>query len=215
MPFLQKDVYSESARHLPALARCTRAVGMFALTGEKAFQNLFDLDEEHEIGHIRLAREADLVVVAPATADLLAKMAHGLADDLASAVLLATDRPVLVAPAMNPRMWAHPATQRNVAQLRADGVTFVGPESVLIPSGAVGGRPGSGTPVGAGAIALDVSIAVAGLGATIDGLAGAAVEAVSRVADISIAGVTGGGVSAGLAGSTTATLSLPSVLSIR
>lgn len=99
-----------------------------AITGEKAFQNLFDLDEEHEIGHIRLAREADIVVVAPATADLLAKMAHGLADDLASAVLLATDRPVLVAPAMNPKMWAHPATQRNVTQLTSDGVRFVGPE---------------------------------------------------------------------------------------
>jgi len=98
-----------------------------------------------------------------------------------------------------------------------DGVTFVGPESVLITSGAVGGRPGSGTPVGAGAIALDGSIAVAGLGATIDGLAGAAVEAVSRVADISAAGVAvgGGGVSAGFGGSTTATVSLPSVLSIR
>jgi len=100
-----------------------------AITGEKVFRNLFDLDEEHEIGHIRLAREADLLVVAPATADLLAKMAHGLADDLASAVLLATDRPVLVAPAMNPRMWAHPATQRNVALLRTDGITFVWPES--------------------------------------------------------------------------------------
>jgi phosphopantothenoylcysteine decarboxylase/phosphopantothenate--cysteine ligase len=100
-----------------------------AITGERVFQNLFDLDDEQEIGHIRLARDADLIVVAPATADLLAKMAHGLADDLASAVLLATDRPVLVAPAMNPRMWAHPATKRNVAQLRADGIGFVGPES--------------------------------------------------------------------------------------
>ena len=100
-----------------------------AITGERAFDSLFDLDSEQEIGHIRLAREADLILVAPATADLLAKMAHGLADDLASAVLLAADRPVLVAPAMNPRMWAHPATQRNVAQLKADGVQFVGPET--------------------------------------------------------------------------------------
>ncbi len=100
-----------------------------AITGERVFHDLFDLDEEHEIGHIRLSREADLVVVAPATADLLAKMANGLCDDLASTILMATDKPVLVAPAMNPRMWAHPATQRNVAQLRADGILFVGPDS--------------------------------------------------------------------------------------
>jgi phosphopantothenoylcysteine decarboxylase/phosphopantothenate--cysteine ligase len=100
-----------------------------AITGERVFQDLFDLDEEHEIGHIRLSREADLVVVAPATADLIAKMALGLADDLASAVLLATDKPVIVAPAMNPHMWAHPATRRNVAQLVADGIGFVGPEA--------------------------------------------------------------------------------------
>jgi phosphopantothenoylcysteine decarboxylase/phosphopantothenate--cysteine ligase len=99
-----------------------------ALTGGRVFSNLFDLNEEQEIGHIRLSREADLIVVAPATADLLAKMALGLADDLASAVLLATDKPVLAAPAMNPRMWAHPATQRNIDQLRADGILFVGPE---------------------------------------------------------------------------------------
>jgi phosphopantothenoylcysteine decarboxylase/phosphopantothenate--cysteine ligase len=98
-----------------------------ALSGERVFADLFDLDEEREIGHIRLSREADLIVVAPATADLLAKMAGGHADDLASAVLMATDKPVLVAPAMNPRMWLHPATRRNVAQLEADGVRFVGP----------------------------------------------------------------------------------------
>ncbi len=98
-----------------------------AITGERAFQNLFDADEENTIGHIRLAREADLIVVAPATADLLAKMAHGIADDLASAILLARDGPVLVAPAMNPMMWTNPATQRNAAQLRADGVLFIGP----------------------------------------------------------------------------------------
>jgi len=98
------------------------------LTEEKAFTDLFDLKDEAEIGHIRLSREADLIVVAPATADLLAKMAHGLADDLATAVLLATDKPVLVAPAMNVRMWEHPATQRNLATLRADGTHFVGPD---------------------------------------------------------------------------------------
>jgi phosphopantothenoylcysteine decarboxylase / phosphopantothenate---cysteine ligase len=100
-----------------------------ALTNDRVFTSLFDLDDEREIGHIRLSREADLIVVAPATADLLAKMAGGHADDLASCVLMATDKPVLVAPAMNPRMWMHPATQRNVAQLTADALTFVGPET--------------------------------------------------------------------------------------
>ena len=98
-----------------------------AIANERVFTDLFDLNDEREIGHIRLSREADLIVVAPATADLLAKMAGGHADDLASSVLLATDKPVLVAPAMNPRMWLHPATQRNVATLKGDGVHFVGP----------------------------------------------------------------------------------------
>lgn len=98
-----------------------------ALSGEPVFTNLFDLDSEREIGHIRLSRDADLLVVAPATADLLAKMAGGHADDLASTVLMATDKPVIVAPAMNPRMWLNPATQRNVAQLRADGMTVIDP----------------------------------------------------------------------------------------
>lgn len=99
-----------------------------ALSGNRVWRDLFALNEEAEMGHIRLSREADLLVVAPATADLLAKMAGGHGDDLASTLLLATDKPVLAAPAMNPRMWEHPATQRNVAQLRADGVAFVGPE---------------------------------------------------------------------------------------
>ncbi len=98
-----------------------------ALTGEAVHDDLFDLTAEADIGHIRLSREADLVVVAPATADLLAKMAHGLCDDLATNVLLATDKPVLVCPAMNPRMWSHAATRRNAATLAADGVRFVGP----------------------------------------------------------------------------------------
>lgn len=98
-----------------------------ALSNERVLTDLFDLDEEREIGHIRLSREAELIVVAPATADLLAKMAGGHADDLASAVLLATDKPVLVAPAMNPRMWLNPATRRNVALLMADGIHFAGP----------------------------------------------------------------------------------------
>lgn len=100
-----------------------------ALSNDRVFSNLFDLNDEREIGHIRLSREADLIVVAPATADLLAKMAGGHANDLATSVLLATDKPVLAAPAMNPRMWHHPATQRNVAQLKQDGVSFIGPAS--------------------------------------------------------------------------------------
>jgi phosphopantothenoylcysteine decarboxylase/phosphopantothenate--cysteine ligase len=98
-----------------------------AIAGEAAFTDLFDLATEFDIGHIRLARECDLVVVAPATADLMGKMANGLADDLAATVLLATDHPVLIAPAMNPRMWGHPATQRNLATLTADGVAVIGP----------------------------------------------------------------------------------------
>ena len=100
-----------------------------ALSNERVFTDLFDLNDEREIGHIRLSRECDLIVVAPATADLLAKMAGGHANDLATAVLLASNRPVLAAPAMNPRMWSHPATQRNVAQLKIDGVSFIGPAS--------------------------------------------------------------------------------------
>jgi phosphopantothenoylcysteine decarboxylase/phosphopantothenate--cysteine ligase len=100
-----------------------------AIAGGKVFTELFDPDSEFDVGHIRLAREADLVVVAPATADLMAKMAGGHADDLASAVLLATDKQILIAPAMNPRMWMHRATQRNLAQLKADGVAVVGPNT--------------------------------------------------------------------------------------
>jgi phosphopantothenoylcysteine decarboxylase / phosphopantothenate---cysteine ligase len=100
-----------------------------ALTADRVFTELFDLDDEREIGHIKLSREAALIVVAPATADLLAKMAGGHADDLASCVLMATDKPVLVAPAMNPHMWLNPATRRNVALLQADGVNFVGPNA--------------------------------------------------------------------------------------
>ena len=98
-----------------------------ALAGEKTYTDLFDLTDEAEMGHIQLSRVADLVVVAPATADLMAKMAQGRADDLASTLLLATDTPVLIAPAMNVRMWEHPATQRNLATLRSDGVKIVGP----------------------------------------------------------------------------------------
>ena len=97
------------------------------LTGKPVLTELFDLTRESEIGHIELSRAADLVVVAPATANLIAKMANGIADDLPSTMLLATDKPVLVAPAMNVRMWYHPATQRNLATLQQDSLHFVGP----------------------------------------------------------------------------------------
>ncbi|MDX2265635.1 MAG: bifunctional phosphopantothenoylcysteine decarboxylase/phosphopantothenate--cysteine ligase CoaBC [Hyphomicrobiales bacterium] len=98
-----------------------------ALAEKPVYSELFDLKAETEIGHIRLSREADAIVIAPASANLLARMAHGLADDLAAAMLLAADKPILAAPAMNWRMWAHPATQRNIATLSSDGVRFVGP----------------------------------------------------------------------------------------
>jgi len=100
-----------------------------AITGQGVHTDLFDPRSEFDIGHIRLARETDLIVVAPATADLMAKMANGLATDLASTVLLATEAPVLIAPAMNPRMWANKATQRNLARLLADGIAVVGPNA--------------------------------------------------------------------------------------
>ena len=101
------------------------AVG--ALSASHVYTELFSREDEQDVGHIRLARECDLVLVAPATADLMAKMANGLADDLASTVLLATDRPVLIAPAMNPKMWSHAATQRNFAVLQRDGIQAIGP----------------------------------------------------------------------------------------
>jgi phosphopantothenoylcysteine decarboxylase/phosphopantothenate--cysteine ligase len=101
------------------------AVG--ALSASHVYTDLFSREDEQDVGHIRLARECDLVLVAPASADLLAKMAHGLANDLASTILLATDRPILVAPAMNPKMWSSAATARNVETLRQDGVQFIGP----------------------------------------------------------------------------------------
>ena len=109
-----------------------------ALAGAKVHQDLFDLTEEAEMGHIQLSRAADLVVVAPATADLMAKMASGRADDLASTLLLATDKRVLLAPAMNVRMWGHPATQRNLAVLRGDDVLMVGPDAGEMACGEFG-----------------------------------------------------------------------------
>jgi phosphopantothenoylcysteine decarboxylase / phosphopantothenate---cysteine ligase len=99
-----------------------------SLSGEQCFTDLFDLKDEAEMGHIELSRSADMIVVAPATADLMAKLANGLANDLASTALLATDKPVMMAPAMNVRMWEHAATRRNHQQLREDGILFVGPD---------------------------------------------------------------------------------------
>lgn len=98
-----------------------------ALAADKVYLDLFDREAEQDIGHIRLARECDLVLVAPATADFMAKMAHGQANDLASTTLLATNAPVMIAPAMNPAMWSHPATERNVDCLKADGIHIIGP----------------------------------------------------------------------------------------
>ena len=110
-----------------------------AISGERAFTDLFDTGSEFDIGHIRLARDADLIVVAPATADLIAKLAGGHANDLATTVLLATTAKILLAPAMNPRMWANKATQRNLAQVLADGVRQVGPnEGEMAEAGEAG-----------------------------------------------------------------------------
>ena len=111
-----------------AAAKFITPLSAAALSGDKVYQDLFSLTDEAEMGHIELSREADLVVVAPATANLLARMAGGLADDMAATALLATDKKTLVAPAMNLRMWLHPATQRNVETLRNDGILFVGPD---------------------------------------------------------------------------------------
>jgi len=109
-----------------------------SLSGDKVFTDLFSLTDEAEMGHIQLSRDADLVVVAPATADLIGKMAGGLADDLASTALMATDKPVLIAPAMNPEMWQHPATRRNVRQVQEDGVRLVGPNQGDMACGEIG-----------------------------------------------------------------------------
>lgn len=108
------------------------------LTGQQCYTDLFDLKDESEMGHIKLSRDSDLLLVAPATADIMAKMAAGLAGDLASTLLLATDKPVMVAPAMNSQMWAHPSTQRSIATLKQDGIHFVDPASGLLACGEIG-----------------------------------------------------------------------------
>jgi phosphopantothenoylcysteine decarboxylase/phosphopantothenate--cysteine ligase len=128
---LIRRLQDQGAKVTPVLTRAgsefVTPLSVSALAGVPVHQDLFDLTAEAEMGHIQLSRSADLVVVAPATADLMAKMAQGLAGDLASTLLLATDTPVMVAPAMNVRMWQHRATQRNIETLKEDGVSFVGP----------------------------------------------------------------------------------------
>jgi phosphopantothenoylcysteine decarboxylase/phosphopantothenate--cysteine ligase len=125
-------VLTESGHHF------VTPMTLAALSEDKVYTTLWDLKDEAEMGHIQLSREADLIVVAPATADLLARMAGGLANDLATTVLLATDKPVLAAPAMNVRMWGHVATARNVARLRADGVTVMEPDEGPMACGEFG-----------------------------------------------------------------------------
>ncbi|WP_295535902.1 bifunctional phosphopantothenoylcysteine decarboxylase/phosphopantothenate--cysteine ligase CoaBC [uncultured Thioclava sp.] len=130
-PELIRALRAAGAAVTPVLTRAgaqfVTPLTISSLAGEAAHSDLFDLTHEAEIGHIQLSRAADLVVVVPATADLMAKMAQGLANDLASTLLLATDKRVLIAPAMNVRMWEHAATQRNIATLKSDGVLFAGP----------------------------------------------------------------------------------------
>ncbi len=129
---LIRRLQERGAAVTPVLTRAAQEfvtpLSVSALAGEKAYTDLFDLTDEAEMGHINLSRVADLIVVAPATADLMAKMAGGHADDLASTLLMATDTPVMIAPAMNVRMWQHAATQRNLATLKGDGIRVVGPD---------------------------------------------------------------------------------------
>ena len=119
-------------------SECVTALTLASVSGNKVYQNLFDLTDETEMGHIQLSRNADLVLVAPATADLMAKMAQGFANDLASTALLATDKPVIIAPAMNVRMWLHDATQRNLETLKNDGITIINPNEGDMACGETG-----------------------------------------------------------------------------
>jgi phosphopantothenoylcysteine decarboxylase/phosphopantothenate--cysteine ligase len=130
-PELIRRLRERGAAVTPVMTRAAKEfvtpLSLSAVAGEKVYDDLFDLTDEAEMGHIQLSRSADLIVVAPATADLMAKMAGGHADDMASTLLMATDTPVMIAPAMNVRMWDHPATQRNLATLQADGIGLIGP----------------------------------------------------------------------------------------
>jgi phosphopantothenoylcysteine decarboxylase/phosphopantothenate--cysteine ligase len=153
---LMRRLRDEGATVVPVLTKAAEEfvtpLSVSALAAQKVHRDLFDLTSEAEMGHIELSRAADLVVVSPATADLLGKMANGLANDLASTLLMATDKRVLVAPAMNVRMWQHPAVQRNVATLKSDGVLFVGPEDGTMACGEFGPGRLSETPDIIGAI---------------------------------------------------------------
>ncbi|MEN8887433.1 MAG: bifunctional phosphopantothenoylcysteine decarboxylase/phosphopantothenate--cysteine ligase CoaBC [Celeribacter marinus] len=139
---LIRRMRDEGAQVVPVLTKAAEQfvtpLSVSALSAQKVYSDLFDLTDEAEMGHIELSRAADLIVVAPATADLMGKMAAGLANDLASTVLMATDKPVLVAPSMNVRMWHHPACQRNVATLKSDGIVFVGPDEGAMACGEFG-----------------------------------------------------------------------------
>jgi phosphopantothenoylcysteine decarboxylase/phosphopantothenate--cysteine ligase len=153
---LIRRLREEGVRVVPVLTKAAEEfvtpLSVSALSAEKVYRDLFDLTDEAEMGHIELSRAADLIVVAPATADLLAKMVAGLANDLASTLLLATDKRVLVAPSMNVRMWEHPATQRNVEMLKSDGVLVVGPDEGAMACGEFGPGRLSETPDIIGAI---------------------------------------------------------------
>ena len=139
---LIRHLRKRGAKVVPVLTRAgeefVTPLSVSGLAAQKVYRDLFDLTDESEMGHIELSRAADLVVVAPATADLIAKMAAGLANDLASTLLMATDKRVLIAPAMNVRMWQHAATRRNIATLKADGVLIAGPNEGTMACGEVG-----------------------------------------------------------------------------
>ena len=141
-PDLIRKLTQAGARVIPVLTRSgaqfVTPLSIAALAGSKVYIDLFDLTDEAEMGHIELSRSADLILVAPATAHIMAKMAQGLADDLASTLLLATDTPVMIAPSMNVRMWDHAATQRNLTTLQADGVRMIGPNEGEMACGEFG-----------------------------------------------------------------------------
>ncbi len=159
---LIRRLQDKGATVTPVLTRAgeqfVTPLSVSALAGSKVFRDLFDLTDEAEMGHIELSRSADLIVVAPATADLMAKMANGLANDLASTLLLATDTDVLAAPAMNVRMWEHPATQRNLNRLKSDGIRFIGPNE----GGMACGEFGAGRMAEPGEIVAAVETALSG-----------------------------------------------------
>ncbi|WP_347818716.1 bifunctional phosphopantothenoylcysteine decarboxylase/phosphopantothenate--cysteine ligase CoaBC, partial [uncultured Planktomarina sp.] len=142
LPDLIRKLTAQGARVTPVLtqsgAQFVTPLSIAALARSKVYTELFDLTEEAQMGHIELSRAADLILVAPATAQIMAKMAQGMADDLASTLLLATDTPVMIAPSMNVRMWQHPATQRNLKQLQEDGVQVIGPNDGEMACGEYG-----------------------------------------------------------------------------